>query len=338
MLTAVAGFLVAAGVVVLVGPRMARTANGLATATGMGGAFFGVVFLSLATDLPEVALTPAAILSGSPRIAMGGLLGSAAAQLVLIAVVDLTFRKRRLYGRVRLLGSIAQCAVMLSVLAVPLLVAAGDPTLKGIGMGTVLMVLVYLGVLATIRRIGRDVDPEPDPELDIESDSERQAETDSLGTLWLRFGGLALLLAAAGVALEKVTETIGSGIGIGETAAGALLAGVATSLPELVTALSAARAGAVELAVGDIVGSSALDVALLALADVFYTDGSVFDLMGSPEFTLIGIALALTSLLVVGLIRRQAAGSGRPGIESYIMLAVYATGAAILIAANPPGA
>ncbi|MDQ3963343.1 MAG: hypothetical protein M3277_05440 [Actinomycetota bacterium] len=333
MPTALAVFAAAAGAILLVGPRMARTADGLANATGMGGAFFGVVFLSLATDLPEVALTPTAVLSGSPRIAIGGLLGSATAQLVLIAVMDITFRRRRLYGRVRLLSSLGQCALMLSVLAVPLVVAAGDPAVGGIGAGAVLLLVVYLGALMAIRRIGREPQPASDPDVDTEAEN----VSDSLAALWLRFGAFALVLTATGIALEKTTETIGSGIGIGQTAAGALLAGVATSLPELVTALSAARAGAVELAVGDIVGSSALDVALLSLADVFYTDGSVFDLLGDPEFTLIGVSLALTSLLVVGLIRREVAGLRRAGVESYLMLVVYAIGAAILIAASVTG-
>lgn len=333
MLIAVGGFAAATIIVLIVGPRMARTAGALATATGMGGALFGVVFLALATDLPEITLAPTAVLTGTPRIAIGSLLGSAAAQLVLIAAVDMAFREGRLYGRVPLSASLGQCALMASVLAVPLIVAAGSPMVRGIGIGTVLLPLAYLGVLWAIRGIGQDEEPAPGRE-DPNDPSDTAAETDSVRSLWLRFGLFALLLAGAGVGLERTTEAIGSGIGIGETAAGALLAGVATSLPELVTAVSAARSGALDLAVGDLVGSSALDVALLSLADVFYTDGSIFELLGRSEFTLIGVALALTSLLVVGLARRQPVGAPRVGVESYLMVAVYIMGAAILVAAS----
>ena len=341
MLTAVALFASAVVVVVLAGPRMATTANGLAKATGMGGALFGVVFLSLATDLPEITLTPAAVLSGTPRIAVGGLLGSAAAQLTLIAVVDIALRKGRLAGRVALRASLGQCALMMSVLAVPLIAAVGGPTVAGIGPGTLLLPIAYVGVLGAIRNVGGHEAPVPPSEADVSPSvaeasrgDEPRRERAPVRSLWLRFGAFAALLALAGVALESSTETIGSAIGLSETAAGALLAGIVTSLPELVTAVSAARVGALDLAVGDLVGSSALDVALLALADAFYTEGSVFELLGRPELTLIGVALSVTALLVLGIARSEPARARRAGVESYLMLAVYAGGAAILVSAG----
>lgn len=344
MLIAVPLFIGAAIVVLLVGPRMARTADDLSEATGLGGAMFGVVFLSIATDLPEVALTPTAVLGGTPRIAVGGLLGSAAAQLLLIAVVDMAFRKGRLAQRVSMKTSLGQCALMMAVLAVPLMAAAGSPSAGGISVGMVVLTLAYLGILAGIRGIEPEQGPESPSQVDEAAEQnedeaeqeevreEEEQQHDSLRSLWLRFGGFAALLTAAGVALESATETIGSTIGLSETAAGALLAGVVTSLPELVTAVAAARNGALELAVGDLVGSSALDVALLAFADAFYTEGSIFELLGRGEITLIGMALALTSLLVVGLVRREPVGSRRVAVESYMMVAVYVAGAANLVA------
>lgn len=333
MLIAVVAFVAAAVVVVLVGPRMARTADALGKATGMGGALFGVIFLSLATDLPEVALTPAAVLSGSPKIAVGGLLGSATAQLVLIAVVDVVFRKGKLAGQVSLQTTLAQCALMMSVLAVPLIVGAGGPTVGPVGLGAVLLPAAYVGMLVAIRGVNAD-EAHPRPALDQGGGHQPKPVRERARPLWLRFGVFALFLAGAGIALEYSTETIGSAIGLGQTAAGALLAGVVTSLPELVTAMSAVRQGAFDLAMGDLVGSSALDVVLLALADAFYTDGSVFDLLGPPEFTLIGMALAVITLVVVGLARGEEVGPPRVAVESYLTLAVYVAGAAILVTAG----
>lgn len=95
------------------------------------------------------------------------------------------------------------------------------------------------------------------------------------------------------------------------------------------TAISAARVGALDLAVGDQVGSSALDFALLSLADVVYTDGSILSLLEPPELTLIGVALGITSLLVIGLARRDP--SPLIALESCLMLAVYGPGAVTLI-------
>lgn len=161
-------------------------------------------------------------------------------------------------------------------------------------------------------------------------DDDGQAAHRSPGGLWRRFGVFALVLTGAGVAPEGTTERIGSSIGIGETAAGALLAGVATSLTELVTSVAAVRTGALALAVGNIVGS-ALDLALLSLADVFDTDGSIFELLGRAELNLPGLCLALTVLLVIGL-AREPAGRRRVAAESMLMIVAYIAVVVMLIA------
>lgn len=329
MLTALALLGAALVMVLFAGPRMAQTADALAEATGLGGALFGVVFLALATDLPEVTLTPAAVLGGTPGIAVGNLLGSAATQLVLIAVVDVVLREGTLAGHASLRTSLGQSALMVAVLSVPLVMAGGEVSLGSVGIGPILLVCTYLGVLAAIRGI------EPDGSRDspsvVDEGGVPGPSTTSLRSLWTHFVLYALLLAVAGVALESATETIGPRIGLEETAAGALVAGVVTSLPELVTVVAAARVGAVELAVGDLIGSSALDVALLGLADAFYTQGSIFELLGRPEITLIGVSVALVSMLLVGLARREPAGIGSVGVESYLMLVVYVGGAVVLV-------
>lgn len=225
---------------------------------------------------------------------------------------------------------------MLSVLAVPLIAAVGTPSIGNVSLATLALPAVYFGVLAVVRGI-KDEPPAgegPSAVDDAIEDPEQQSGSRrDQGSLWARFAVFAALLAAAGVTLESSTETIGSALGLNETAAGALLASVVTPLPELVTAVAAARAGALALAVGDLVGSSALDVALLSWADVFHP-GSIFDLFGPAEIGLLGVTLAVTSLLVVGLAHGERPGRHRVAVESYLMLAVYATGVVILLTAS----
>ncbi|MGE0795119.1 MAG: sodium:calcium antiporter [Acidimicrobiia bacterium] len=328
-------FLAAVGAVLVVGPRMARVADRLGEVTGMGGGLFGLVFLALATDLPEVALAPTAVVTGTPGIAVGNLVGSAAVQLTLLAVVDIAVRKGRLYEKLPLRATLGQCALMLSVVAVPLVAAAGVPALGNVSIATFALPTVYFGVLALVR--GIDAEPPigegPSAVDDATEDGEHTGGSgDHQRALWTRFASFAVVLAAAGVALESSSEALGSRLGLGETAAGALLASAVTPLPELVTAVAAARQGALELAVGDLVGSSALDVMLLSWADVFYS-GSIFDLFGRAEIALLGVTLGVTALLVVGLARGERARQARISLESYLMLAVYGVGVVVMLTA-----
>lgn len=320
-------FAAAAVAVFVVGPRMARVADRLATATGMGGALFGLVFLALATDLPELALTIAAGVRGNPGIAVGSLLGAAAAQLALLAPVDIALRRRRVLRGVPLQSTVGQCAVMAGVLTVPLLFAARNPGFGWVSTATFAMLIAYVGGLLLLRRISPEAIM---PGSDDDAGDEHDGPATSTGRLWLRFAGYAVVLGAAGTALERTTETIGTTLGLDDTAAGALLAGLVAPLPELVTAVSAARAGAIELAVGDLIGSSALDVALLALVDALDTTGSVFDRLGPHEHTLLGVSLTIVVLLLVGLARRDTAREGSVGFESWAMIGVYIVGVLVV--------
>lgn len=335
MLTALGLFTAATAAVLLVGPRMARTADELARLTRMGGALFGAVFLALATGLPEIGLTPSASLAGAPKIAVGGLLGAAVAQLGLIAVVDLVLWRGSFYRRLLRREAVSYCVLLLAVLALAVAGSAVEMSLGRVGVAALVLPVAYLAGLSLLAR--REILAAPQPAEDQETASDATAAVNAReGRLqqraWIRFAVFALALAAAGVGLERSTATIGEHIGLSQTAAGALLAGLATPLPELVTAVAAARSGAFSLAFGDLVGSSALNVVLLSWADVFYADGSVFALLGGTEIALLAAAMAMAGLALIAVVRRPRRDQVRVAAASPLILAVYAVVVVVLLA------
>jgi cation:H+ antiporter len=84
-----AGFLAAAGVVLLAGPRLAHTADELAALTGLGRTFFGTVFVASVTSLPEIVTTLEAVRMGARDLAIGNIFGSNAFNMVIPALGDL---------------------------------------------------------------------------------------------------------------------------------------------------------------------------------------------------------------------------------------------------------
>jgi len=94
--------------------------------------------------------------------------------------------------------------------------------------------------------------------------------------LWRIFGLMAAVTAVAGYAVGQTSVALVATTGLSETAVGTLFTAVANSLPELVTAIAAVRMGAVNLAVGDIIGGNAFEVLFLAAGDLFYTPGSLY--------------------------------------------------------------
>ena len=84
---------------------------------------------------------------------------------------------------------------------------------------------------------------------------------------------LAILLSAPFLATSA--ELIAEGSGITQTFIGTSLVAIITSMPELVTSIAAVRLGAFDLAVGNLYGSNAFNMAAFFFADLAYRDGSL---------------------------------------------------------------
>ena len=117
-----------------------------------------------------------------------------------------------------------------------------------------------------------------------------------------------------------------------EAVAGGLLAGVATSFPELVTTVAAVRRRALTLAVGDIVGGNMFDVLFVCAADIAYLRGCLYHAqgVGSRAAFLTVLSILLNSILLLGMLFRQRRGPGNIGFESMLMLLLYVGGFIVL--------
>jgi cation:H+ antiporter len=104
---------------------------------------------------------------------------------------------------------------------------------------------------------------------------------------------------------------------------------VVTSLPELVTVLTAVRIGALTLGVSNIVGGNTFDVLFVAAADLVFRDGSVYHAADQQALFVTSLTVVLTAMLIAGLLTRDRRGIGFEGIA---MLATYGTGIVALVA------
>ena len=89
--------------------------------------------------------------------------------------------------------------------------------------------------------------------------------------VWIEFILSAAVITFAAMQLAKYGDVIGLRTGLGGMFVGTLLLAAATSLPELITTISAIQSGVPNLAAGNLFGSNMFNMFLIAVLDMVHT-------------------------------------------------------------------
>jgi cation:H+ antiporter len=146
------GFRFAVGAVALcvAAPLVVRAAEHIADDTGISTGFFGVAFLALATSLPELFTSLAALRLGAYNLAVGNLLGSNAFNVVSLLVADVFFTSGPIMnavGPVDVVAGLAAIALMGIALAA-IVVDTEEQRTGLLDPGPILLLLAYAAGLA----------------------------------------------------------------------------------------------------------------------------------------------------------------------------------------------
>lgn len=311
-------FGVGAALLTVGGVVLARSGDEIARRTGMSRALVGVVLLALATSLPELVTDVGAAIADAPNLAVGDLFGSSMANMAVLGILDLG-RRRRVWARVELgHARVASVAIGLTALAAIGILTSRGWSIGWIGIDTVLVAGGYVAAVAWMRRVpdvrGGGVLPAA---IDWPDDG------GSVRGSIARFGiATAVILVSAPLVAYSGRE-IAVVSGLGETFVGIALIAIATSLPELVTSLAAVRIGAYDLAVGNLFGSNALNMALLVFVDAAYTRGPVLATVDPAQVVGSVGAILLMALALAAIIQGSETRIGRLEPDAVLVLLVY---------------
>jgi len=312
-------FLAAGVIVVFAGVALARHADTLAGASKLGRLWIGAVLLAGATSLPELATDVAAVALGAPDIAAGDLFGSSMANMLILGVLDLLPGGKPILARAALDHALgASLAILLNALAVVLVVVQTQPSLGRIDGGSLLLFLVYLAGMRAIHRY--TLRQRTDKAEPTRSTEQRSGATIRNAAMSFALAALAVLVAAP--AFGWSAKGIAQLSGAGHTFVGTWLVALATSLPELVASLAALRIGALDLAVGNLFGSNAFNMALFVALDLAQP-GSLFAVL-DPSHAVSGLfAVVLMTLGLAAIVYRAERRFGMLEPNSLLMLLAY---------------
>ncbi|SHF02934.1 cation:H+ antiporter [Loktanella atrilutea] len=328
LLPLLAVFLVAAAVVVAASIKATGLADVIADRTKMGEALVGGLILGGATSLAGVVVSVDAALNGNASFAFSNAVGGIAAQTLFLALADMIYRRANLEHAAAEPANLFQAVLLIGLLALPLCAVAGpEVSVFGLHPVSLVMFAAYLGGMKVASIVAEQPMWRP-----VQTEATREDtpdDPDAAGKSALRpalyFAGLVALMGLGGLAISQVGSALIDRFGLASSLVGAVITAVVTSLPELVTTLVAVRRGALQLAVGGIIGGNTFDTLFLVASDASYRDGSLFHAIGDNDLYWLTTGLLMTAVLLGGLIVRQRAGPGRIGIESVLMILIYGT-------------
>ncbi len=316
-------FVAAAAALVLAGTWLARAADMIAERSGIGRVWVGTILLAAATSLPELASDVAAVRQGNPDLAAGDLFGSSMANMLILALLDLSSPRRRVLRQVSVQHAMsASLALVLTAIAGAAVLARQHPSFLGLGIFSVILLVVYLGG-ARFAWTSRPRDVAP-----------TVARSGGLLRPGLTFAAAAVVIALAAPIFASSAATLAAITGAGQTFLGGWLLGLTTSAPELVASLAAIRMGAFDLAVGNLFGSNALNMALFVALDLANGGTPVFSVLDPAHAITAFLAILLTAIGLSAVLERGERRSLPVDPAALAIVVAYLAGIAVLYLAT----
>ncbi len=285
------GVLFLAGLVALIwgGDTFVSAASWIAERTGIPKFVIGATIVSLATTLPELTVSLMATVDGSVDMAVGNAIGSVSANIGLIMGISLLVLPAKLEDN----SFWAKGAVMIASSAF-----LGAFIIDG-KLGVLESILLMLWLLVFIR---------------LNLRSMKQSQENRLPRIRSTFGetvfhlikfvlGLAGIFLGANLLVDNGSR-LAIAIGVPEALVGLTFVAVGTSLPELITTLTAIAKREPSLSVGNILGANIIDITMI-LACCAFASGGTLSVSAQTSNLDLPLALLLMVIAVVPAVLRR---------------------------------
>jgi cation:H+ antiporter len=273
---------------------MVRGASRLAVSWGISPLVVGLTVVAFGTSAPEMAVSVGAALSGTSDLAIGNVVGSNIANVLLILGISALVAPLLVHAQI-----IRQDGPSMSGATLLVAVMALDGGISRIEAGLLFALVIAYTVFLVVqsRRASKDAEDEFASEIPT-SQWDRHWSVQAA----LVIGGLALLVLGADW-LVGAAVVFAKHFGVSDLVIGLTVVAVGTSMPEIATSLIAALRGQRDIAVGNVIGSNIFNLlAVLGAAGLVSTGG-----LDVPEaarnfdlWVMLAVAFACLPILLTG--------------------------------------
>ncbi len=279
-------------------------ASGLARKLGIPQLVIGLTIVAMGTSLPEAAVSISAALRGNAEITIGNIVGSNILNILIILGVT------ALIATLKVADSTIRYEIPFMIVITFVLLwmgYTGGQVTRLEGVILWVLFLMYLRYLYMMAKKGKEEETEA-------------AQLSAAKIIGLILAGVVMIVAGSNFAVEGASN-IAKALGISQRFIGLTIVAFGTSLPELVTSVSAARKGNADIAIGNIVGSNIFNILFIVgttalITPVTFAVGFVVD-------TLIAAAVGILLFVCVARTKELRRKAGIVMLLGYVLYFLY---------------
>lgn len=311
-------FLALAALIFFSGKRLSFYGDIIAGYSGLSKAWFGLIMMASVTSLPELTVGISSVTTvGSADLAMGDVIGSCIFNLFILSLLDAFLPTQPLFAKAsgsHILAA-ALSIILLALVGMGMFLPYNIILIEWIGLSSLLFIIVYF---LSIRIIFQN-----EQKMRLKEVVGTQLPAITLKKAVLYYLLNALIVVGSAYLLPGIAEEIATKTGLGASFVGTLFLAASTSLPEAAVSYSAIRIGAIDLAVGNLIGSNIFNILILAIDDIFYTKGPLLKDVSDENIISVFSVIIMTAICIGGLVFRSEKKRFFMGWDTLLISMVY---------------
>ena len=274
-------FLFLAGLTVFLSFRLSYYADLLNKTTNISGVFIGGILLAGITSLPELVTCLSSIFLNNPYLAIGDILGSNFFNIAMMCFFDILFIKTMFYNYTKNRYYLIYVLLIFNYLIMYLFMGGTfNLEIFNIGLPSFIIIITYIFYLKNAK----------------EEETKKEVITTKEHVL-LKFFLVGLFMVIVSILLTLVVNLIaGKNPNVASSFIGAILLGITTSMPEVITFIALVKMKSFDLALSDIIGSNLFNLLILAIGDIFLKNKEIYYFVDKESMFLLIFGLILTIL------------------------------------------
>lgn len=257
--------------------KLSKYGDILSKQTKLGSALIGGILIASITSLPEFVTSVSAVVIDNPALSFGDILGSNMFNIFILAIYNIVLFKKDLFKNVSS-KYIFECILLIFEYIVILIATH----LNFLDICTILLFISYGIYIFKVMKNNKD------------ENNNKLVESYAL----IKFLICAVILIALSILLtlqaDKITSMYPK---ISSSTIGAILLGITTSLPEVVSTLALIQMNNYNMAISNILGSNIFNFLVLGLSDLFVSNNDIYHYCNKYTYMYLYGGIIVTSLL-----------------------------------------